>query len=281
MSPYHKPLLPVPDAEDMDLHRQNCDTELVTRRLGELVPLLKFVGFQVEQMTAEKTTLSVPLLESAMNQNGTHQAAIFYLIADYTLGIGMFAGLPGCYTIGVHDRCHALPIQFWLKGATVTHLRPGTGAIRAEVTLSPETIAIMRAQMVAKGRCVVKDAVRFYQGDQLIAITEHEMGMYADLPRVADIRASAGQVDRLKTSALMIAGLRTDGLSRTLAGEQGAAIAKRMARASPQLPTLIHARTQHASLQAGMADFQQVLVLGVGLDEQVHHEYRFAMLAPS
>src|SRR5579872_1907812 len=240
-----KPLLPIPDAEDLANHSHLCDPELVTQRLGELVPLLKFIGFRVEQMTPGKTVLTVPLLETAMNQNGTHQAAVFYLIADYTLGVGMFATLPGCYTVGVHDRCHALPVQFWLKGARVEHHAPGTGLIRSEVTITPAQAATMRAQLIAKGRCELKGTVNIYQGDQLIAVTEHEMGLYADLPRVTGKRASLTQMERAKTSALMIAGLRGDPISTAFAEDQGVAIARRMCRASPQLPTMVSARTLH------------------------------------
>jgi methyltransferase (TIGR00027 family) len=267
-SAYFKPLSAVPDAEDLILHKALCDTQLVTERLGELVPLLKFVGFRVETMTAEKTILTVPLLESAMNQNGTHQAAVFYLIADYTLGVGMFAVLPGCYTVGIHDRCRALPVQFWLKTGRVEHRAPGTGAIRSEVTISAEKVSAMRAQLLAKGRCQIKETVRIYQDGELVALAEHEMGLYADLPRTTGESVSLAQMQRLKTSALMIAGLRGDPVSTGLAGEQGVAVARRMTRASPQLPTLVAARTKHLRdyLAREGNKHRQVLVLGAGLD---------------
>jgi len=84
--PYHKELKAVPDDAALGLHRKNCEPQLVAERLDELVPLLKLVGFGVEEMSPGRTTLAVPLLETAMNQNGTQQAAVFYLIADYTLG---------------------------------------------------------------------------------------------------------------------------------------------------------------------------------------------------
>jgi methyltransferase (TIGR00027 family) len=273
MNAFWKPLNLVPDEEDLRLHEKLCDPALVTERLGQLVPLLKFVGFRVEQMTPQKTILTVPLLESAMNQNGTHQAAVFYLIADYTLGVGMFATLPGCYTVGVHDRCHALPIQFWLRMANVEHMAPGNGQIRAEVSIEPKIVEEMRARLVAKGRCELQDIVKIYQGDQLIAITKHTMGMYADLPRVANTRASMAQTHRLKTSALMIAGLRGDPTSAALAGDQGLAVATRMSRASPQLPTLVQARSRHLQdyLSGSGRRHHQVLVLGAGLDPKPLH----------
>jgi methyltransferase (TIGR00027 family) len=269
-SPFFKPLREIPDNDDLELHRRLCCTELVTKRLGELVPLLKFVGFRIEQMAPERTALSVPLLESAMNQNGTHQAAVFYLLADYTLGIGMFAVLPGCYTIGVHDRCRGLPVQFWLKSGSVEHRAPATGTMRAEVSIPPDIAQALRAQLIAKGRCEFRYPVNFYQDEQLVAVAQHEMGLFADAPCTAGAKATLVQRSRLKTSALMIAGLRGDAVSTALAQDQGVAIARRMTRASPQLPALVAARDRHlrAYLSTDGKVHSQVLVLGAGLDSK-------------
>lgn len=266
ISDYYNSLSPEPTDEDFALHRRLCDPALVTERLGELVPLLKFVGFRVETMTAEQTVLSVPLLESAMNQNGTHQAAVFYLLADYTLGVGMFATLPGCYTVGVHDRCKALPVQFWLRSGNVKHRLPGTGTIRGKVEISPDSARSLRTQLLRKGRCELTHAVQIFQDDVLVATTEHTMALYADLPRRTGMGATLTQVHDVKTSALMIAGLRSDPISKMLAHDQGAAIAKRMSRNSPQLPLMVRARTEHASRLCRELRFSQVLVLGSGLD---------------
>lgn len=261
-------LAPQPTASDLDLHARLCDPELATRRLGELVPLLKFIGFRIEEITPERTLLTAPLLESAMNQNGTHQASVFYLLADYALGIGMLATLPGCYTVGVHDRCAALPVQFWLRSGRVTHFRPGTGTIRAQVRIPSEKIEAMRAAMVRKGRCEITHTVDIFQGKEKVAEAEHCMGLYADLPRVEGERASLTQIHSAKTSALMIAGLRSDAFSQALAQDQGRAIAQRMTRDTPQLPAMVAARSRSVEqfLHLRGATFDQVVMLGVGLD---------------
>jgi methyltransferase (TIGR00027 family) len=275
---FWKPLKAEPDCHDFALHKQLCNPALVTERLGQLVPLLKFVGMRIDQISPERTVLSVPLLESAMNQNGTHQAAVFYLIADYTLGVGMFATLPGCYTVGVHDRCEAFPVQFWLRSGAVQHVSPGAGTIRSEVEISADDADKMRAQLISKGRCELRHQVKIYQGSQLVATTTHEMGLYADLPRAATSRISLAQAHRLKTSALMVAGLRSDPVSAALAGEQGTAIARRISRASPQLPFMVTARDAHlrSYLRDEGREHAQVVVLGAGLDTK---ELEFASAA--
>ena len=263
-----KPLSPLPDDHDIKLHDFNREPALVTQRLRELVPLLEFVDCKVEVIEPEKTMLSLPLLPSAMNQNGTHQAAIFYLVADYTIGVGMFGALPGIYVTGVHDRCNALPVQYWLKAGTVRHLAPGTGPLIAEVNIPAEVALQLRKQLIDRGRCELTQVVRFYQEGTLVAETEHTMGMYADIPRRAGLRANIFQVQNLKTSALMIAGLRDDPLSHKIAQDQGRAIANRMTLAAPQLPSLVAARTTHIEnyLRENARIFSQVLVLAVGLD---------------
>lgn len=266
--PAFKPLLPEPDLFDLELHQRNCEPSFVTRRLHELVPLLQVVNCVVEEIGPQRTVLSVPLLASAMNQNGTHQAAVFYLVADYTLGVGMFGVLPGAYVTGVHDPCEALPVQYWLKRGTVQHLAPGTGTMRAEVSISEVQAVEMRRQLRERGRTELTARVCFYQDGQLVAESEHCMGLYADVPRVAGTRANVFQVQNTKTSALMIAGLRSDTISQKIAGDQGRAIAHRMALVAPQLPSLVDARSKHASqfVLANRGTVAQVLVLAIGLD---------------
>jgi len=252
----------------LELHKLNASVELATQRLWDLVPLLKFINCTVSYIGADKTVLTVPLLETAMNQNGTQQAAIFYLIADYTLGIGMFGALPGVCVTGVHDRCRGLPVQYWLKRGSVQHLAPGTGTMKAEVTILPEDALELRKQLIARGRCELTETVRIYQGEQLVATTEYTMGLYADLPRLAGVRANIFQIQNSKTSAMMIAGLRGDGLSLRIAQEQGVSIANRMALAAPQLPTLVKARSMHIEQYLSQKGLQheQVLVIGVGFN---------------
>lgn len=265
---YVKQLALNPDQEDVEIHRLNCSPELITRRLRQLVPLLEFVDCEISEVGPERTVLTLPLLESAMNQNGTHQASIFYLVADYTLGVGMFAVLPGVYVTGVHDCCHALPVQYWLKRGFVKHIAPGTGSLSAEVKISSEEALDIRRQLIVNGRCELSGIVHIYQNGNLVAEVQHTMGLYANLPRREGEKANIFQVQNLKTAALMIAGLREDPLSRLLAKGQGYAIAQRMSKAIPQLPLLVKARSTHIEhfLQANAHKFGQVLVLGVNLD---------------
>src|SRR5207237_1364148 len=137
-----------------------------------------------------RTVLSLPLVASAMNQNGTHQAAVFYLIADYTIGVGMFGVLPGCYVTGIHDRCKALPVQYWLKRGSVHHLAPGTGKMKAEIRITPGDAEKLRRRLIEKGRGEYTGTVKIYEEGKVVAEATHAMGIYADVPREAGVRAN-------------------------------------------------------------------------------------------
>lgn len=274
-SNYYKILQNTPDEEDLLLHSSNCSPDLMTQRIHELVPLLRFVHCTVDYVGKDKAVLSIPLLDSAINQNGTQQAAVFYLLSDCALAVGIFGVLPGVYATGIHDRCRALPIQYWTKQGIVHHLAPGTGTIRAVVGISQENTLNMRQQLIAKGRTECHEIIHIYQEHSLIATGDFVMGVYADLPRIPSVRTSIRQVQNIKLSALLIAGLRADPLSQSVAQEQGRAIAHRMSLSTPQLPTLIQARTAHLEnyLMRKGEVHQQVVVLGVGLDTK---PFRFA-----
>lgn len=185
----YKHLSLFPDICDIDLHRRNCSSDLITNRLRKNVPLLAFLNCVVEKVSQNKTVLSVPLISAAMNQNGTHQSSVFYLIGDYTLGLGMFAALPGVYVTGIHDYCDGLPVQFWLKYGSVQHIAPGTGTLSAEVSILPEKAQNLRQQLIDRGRAEMIEIVRICQNGRLVAETKHSMGLYANIPSNPFVRA--------------------------------------------------------------------------------------------
>lgn len=166
-----------------DVHARNCDSESFTERLQKAVPLLEFVEAKVEAVSVGRSSISAPLLQNAKNQNGTHQAAVFYILADYTLGLALFAAIPWVYVVDVHDPCECLPVQMWLLSGQVKHIAPGTGEIKAVAGLTTEQANKARQDFARKERCRVKGNVEFYQEGELIALAEHEVGMY----RVASI----------------------------------------------------------------------------------------------
>jgi len=265
---FYSPLTHIPSGDGEDLMEANREPKQLTSRLHEMVPLLKFVGFQLETVSEHETVAVVPLLASAMNQNGTHQASIFYLMADYIAGVAVWSSLVGTYTTEVHDRGSGQPVQFWLKSNSVIHLGPGTGLIRGRTVIDQNLIPTLRDRLSTKGRCDVPLFVEIFQGKDLIATAEPIIGVYLDTPRLPDHKADFFQRENAKLSAKMIAGIRPDSDSQAVAGEQGRALALRFAEVTPQLPHMIEARGLHLKrhlMEQGDA-YAQVVVLGIGLD---------------
>jgi methyltransferase (TIGR00027 family) len=266
--PVYKPLLDTPDAEDVALHAQNTAPELLTERFRRMTPLLDLLHFSVERADPNQTVIRIPLSKAALNQNGTIQGAVTYLLADYTPGVAVLASLPGIALTGLHDPCHALPVQIWLRRSAVDYLAPGTGAIHAEARFSAEDALSVRQQLIEKGRATACASAEIYQGSTLIAKATSEYRLIAQPRPTETPQDPAPGPEAGDSSALLVAGLRDDPVSRRLAGERGLALAARFAARTPQLPSLIRARGRHIArvLTEAPDRFDQVVVLGVGLD---------------
>lgn len=270
----YSPLSPLPSAHDYQITSYNRAPSHLTSRLRELVPLLNILDFKLESVTDNETVGTVPLLASTMNQNGTHQASVFYIMADYVSGTAVYAACAGTYMVGLHDRVKGQPIQMWLKSNAVQHLKPGTGSLRGKAFISDAEILEMRNRLLLKGRCEIPMNVDIYQGNDLVATAQPVIGVYIDNPRFQDKAPDFFQRENSKLSAKMIAGIRTDADSQAVAGEQGRALALRFAEVTPQLPHMIEARGLH--LKQHLTDhgdrYAQVVVLGLGLDTiPLHH----------
>src|SRR5687768_9911552 len=201
---FYKPLSDNPTSEDIELTRQNRSPEFLTARLRELVPLVRMLEFRIASVSDSETVGEVPLLASTMNQNGTHQASVFYIMSDYIAGTAVYAGLAGTYAIGLHDRGSGQPIQLWLKANAVKHLKPGTGLIRGRAGLKPEQASELRDRLLEKGRCEVQMHVDILQGDDLIATAEPVIGVYEYNPRCVDTKLDVFQRENIKLSAKLI-----------------------------------------------------------------------------
>jgi len=267
-SSFYKPFSAYPTPEDIKINHLNRNPEHLTERLKELVPLVDTIGFKLEKVGDYEVIGGVPLLDSTMNQNGSHQACVFYIMSDYIAETMVYAGLAGTYNIGLHDRSHQQPIQLWLNSNSVKHIRPGTGYIHGIATLTDEKIKEFREKLADKGRCEVQMQVDIFQDDDLVATAAPLIGVYINNPRIPDAKIDFFQRENHSLSAKLIAGLRKDETSQKVAGEQGRALARRFSSAAPQLPKLIEARGIHLDnhLKEMSCLYKQIVILGLGLD---------------
>lgn len=266
----HKLLLETPDEEDLRVHEENRSLDLLNLHMQQVCPLLGLIGCRVEHVDLERSVVLAPLEGAAMNQNGTHQAAVFYLMADCALAIGVFGALPGVSIAGVHQRHSSLPIQFWTKRGSVTHHAAGSGALRAIAEIPQKTANQLRNELREHGHADCRSTVRLMQGERCVAEAEMTIGIFADTCHEAGASTTLIQAHNQKVSGLLIAGLRTDEVSERLADEQGRAIAARMSQILPQLPSLVHARSAHVEgyLRQHGSRFAQVVLVGGGFDSK-------------
>jgi methyltransferase (TIGR00027 family) len=153
----------------------------------------------------------------------------------------------------------------------VEHIAPGTGAIRAEAHFPASEALAVRRQLIEKGRAKAFCDVEIYQGSKLVATARSEYRLIAQRPVAEEAPATPVREEKEATvdnSALLIAGLRDDSISRSLAGERGRALAERFSEGAPQLSSMIRARGLHVEsiLTDPRRQFEQVVVLGLGLD---------------
>jgi methyltransferase (TIGR00027 family) len=168
---------------------------------------------------------------------------------------------------GFHDPGQSTVAQIWTTRAEIHHLAAGTGTIRCQWRLDTEARADLRRQLVQHGRGALTTTAEVTQDGRAVARVSIDQVIFAITPRAPDEEPNLIQAHQGHLSALLVAGLRSDACSRSLAGEQGRSLAKRMSEPLPQLPAMVIARTEHLNrwLSARPAG-QQVLTLGIGLD---------------
>jgi len=263
----HKWLLSEPDEDDLIRHAERCDPELLTRRCHEIVPVIGFVGGRVVETGLWGATGEIPLLEGPMNQNAIQLASNHYLLADWIAAIGVLSVLPGVTAIGFHDPDQSAPMQVWTVSGSIEHLAAGTGTITTTWRPERDEITRIRRDIVATGQATFQTIMDVYQDARVVSRVSLTQMVLVTNPRAVGQPTNMIQAHAHKVSALLIAGLRKDELSQEVAGQQGRALAERMSKAMPQLPTMVRARTTHLDdLISEPGRFSQVLVVGIGLD---------------
>ncbi len=142
--------------------------------LRGLVPLAAGLDFRIQTLSPREVVCSLEANDLGLNQNGTLQAATFYILADYTSGLAGYAGLGDYSLLGMDDPQDPRPkIQGWLKDGYVKHIRPATGSLRAVAALPEEEIARIRQDLSTSGKCVYTAEIQIFQETTLVAIARH------------------------------------------------------------------------------------------------------------
>jgi len=263
-----KPLLADSDDEDRRLLARNMDPTFLTRSFRRMVPLLEEVDFKVVRAEPEGAVTSIGFSGVGVNQYGTLQASTFYLMADYTAGTAIVARMPGMSAVGLQEATRTQPVHFWTKEVWIEHVAPATGPVRGEAALSVADAQSLRSELITTGKGSITCAVTMFQEQRIVARGKVTFKLRAWAPPATGPKPAQASDESKAGSAALIAGLRGDEISRDLAGAEGASLAARFASVSPQVPSMIRARSADAErvLRVGGRRFEQVVCLGVGLD---------------
>ena len=254
---------------------------VLTSLLREQVPVLNFVQWEVVSTELGSTKTRLPLNHQSTNQHYTHQAALFYLAADYTGGISLGSIISGWPVVGIHPITSSKSVSLWLVKGEVKFLQPSIMDLVATAEIEPE-----RRDRIEKrfslGKAVLESVtVRFWNAD--VQVAEATMTYYArQSDKLRSDCEDPAKVNilyktKLTSSAELIAGVRAresgklfhNPYAAQMAGQHGMAIASRFCEKSPQLGGMVAARTRHLDqeiLRYAARGGKNLIILGVGWD---------------
>lgn len=262
---------------------QRANPQLFTRLLEESVPVVKYIGFRIDEVSEGFCRSTLPLNFESTNQHGSHQAALMSLAADYTGGAAFSTLLRGIPIAGIHPGTEDHTAALWLASMNVKYLAPSAGDLTVTCRISADECQAIQQRYFAGRRVLSRLLVNLECDGERVAMAE--MAYFAQpswqlRPTKENSRVSRLFRHKLKASARMIAGLR-GGLggesklqfhckhSRFVAGPHGKLLAQRLNRVLPELQDMVLARTQHVDsvLTQGLQNgIQQVVFVGAGLD---------------
>ena len=138
---------------------------MLTSLLRQQVPVLDFVKWSVTFVEQGTARTMLPLISPSTNQHCTHQAALFFLAADYTGGIALASLIPHWPVIGVHPVAPTeKSMALWLVKGEIKFFRPSVGCLEVSARVEPELHDRVKKRY-SQGKTVLETVkVRFRNG---------------------------------------------------------------------------------------------------------------------
>lgn len=256
---------------------------LVTQILGDVVPAVRWTGWQLTHVEEGKAQSLLPLTDESTNQHGTHQAAMLTLSADYTGGSALASLIRGVPVLGIHPQVDHEGCALWSVQLDMKYLLPSAAPVTAHAEIPAERWNEIRTRYL-EGRSVLEEVeVKFIADGQLVAVGRCRYFLKrASKLEPKDLQAPPHPIfaHRTKASARLIAGLRAQESQRpdarindpwadTLAGPHGAFLARRFGAILPPLRDMVVARTMDVDrlvAEHAAAGVRQFVIVGVGFD---------------
>jgi methyltransferase (TIGR00027 family) len=249
------------------------------------VPLLGFAGWEITRVGLGVTETVVPLNISSTNQYVTHQAAVMLLAADYTGGLALSTLFSSVPAIGFHSMETDFGAYIWAAKATIKWIAPSCTDLVCRSEIPEQNWEGIRQRFFAGEPVIETLQVKMFNQETLVGIADftywarnsHALCYSQD----SNLKPHVLYEHKLKTSALLIAGLRAmeqdkpsgsrsfnDPLAKQVAQQRGRVLAERFSEYMPQLQTMVAARTRHLDehLNSLNGCSHTIVNLGCGFD---------------
>ena len=149
---------------------------MLTSLLRQQVPVLDFVKWSVTSIEQGTARTMLPLISPSTNQHCTHQAALFFLAADYTGGIALASLIPDWPVIGVHPVAPTeKSMALWLVKGEIKFFRPSVGCLEISARVEPELHDRVKKRYT-QGKTVLETVtVRFRNAAVDVAEASHDL----------------------------------------------------------------------------------------------------------
>ena len=130
------------------------DLERTTQLIYKAVPLLKYVHFQLRQVTTEQVIGILPLCTESTNHNGSHFGMAIGMAADAVGALLMAVAAGPVRMIGVHPQHDDNGAAVWLVRAHMDYLRPSVEDLVVSASISTEASERIARRYAAQKRSI-------------------------------------------------------------------------------------------------------------------------------
>ena len=265
---------------------QRAEPKKLTALFHSSVPILKHLEWKVTDTGRGFAETILPLNIASTNQHITHQAAVFLIAADYTVGIALGTLLDNVPLVGIHPQNTDYGAYLWGARADIKWICPSCDDLICKARIPQAQFETIIQRFFRGDRVMETVPIDMWNKDKLVAmanITYFVQDTYS-------LRKNAFDKDKVhvlfdhrqKTSARMIAGLRAmeqdrpedtrlfnDPYANAVADTHGRILAQRICLVAPQTQLMVSSRTRH--LDEAIESFHQgkpcqVVNIGAGLD---------------
>ena len=145
------------------------DIEELTQSLYESVPVLKYLDWNIRNISRGKAETMLPLNVASTNQLATHQAALILLAADYTGGLALSTLFHKIPVIGIHPQENDLGAYICGGKAKIKWHYPSCDDLVCRAEIPEDNWERIVKRFFNGNKIIVTLPVKMFNGDKLVA----------------------------------------------------------------------------------------------------------------